>query len=160
MVTALASKAIDVGVLSEPQATIAVQNGTGIKWKGYADIVPGIQQTVVIFSSEFAANRDIADRWMTAYIRGIRDYNDAFVKNTHRQLTVETLANALSVSPKVFDDMSFSHIDPDGKLNLAAMEDQMRWSVQMGYLPGPVDMASVVDPSFAEAAVAQLGPYR
>jgi NitT/TauT family transport system substrate-binding protein len=160
MVTGLASKAIDVGVLSEPQATIAVQNGTGVKWKGYADIVPGIQQTVVVLSPEFAANRDVATRWMTAYIRGIRDYNDAFVKNMHRQLTVDTLANALSVSPKVFDDMSFSHIDPDAKLNLGAMEDQMRWSVQMGYLPGPVDMASVVDPSFAEAVVAQLGPYR
>jgi hypothetical protein len=29
----------------------------------------------------------------------------------------------------------------------------------MGYLSAPVDVAKLLDPSFAEAAVAQLGPY-
>jgi hypothetical protein len=56
--------------------------------------------------------------------------------------------------------MSFTHIDPNGKLNLAAMENQVQWSVEMGYLPTPVDLAKIVDTSFVEAAMAELGPYR
>jgi NitT/TauT family transport system substrate-binding protein len=103
MVTALGSKAVDVGVISEPQATVAVENGTGAKWRAYADVVPGIQQTVVIFSPQFVAQREVATRWMTAYLRGIRDYNDAFVKSAHRQQTVDTLASALSIQPKLFE---------------------------------------------------------
>ena len=49
---------------------------------------------------------------------------------------------------------------PDGKVNLASMEEVMRWYVKMGYLSSPVDLARSVDPSFAEAAVTELGPYQ
>ena len=36
----------------------------------------------------------------------------------------------------------------------------MRWYVQMGYVSAPVDLTKVFDSSFADAAVARLGPYR
>jgi len=160
MVAALGTQAIDVAVLAEPLATVAVQNGSGVKWKGLADVVPGFQQTVVAYTPQFAAQRDLATRWMTAYLRGVRDYNDAFRKNVHRPQTVEALAGALSINPTLFDGMGFMHIHPDGKVNLASMEDVMRWYVKMGYLSSPVDVARSVDPSFAEAAVTVLGPYQ
>ncbi len=160
MVTALGTQAIDLAVLAEPLATVAVQNGSGVKWKGIADVVPGFQQTVVAYNPQFAAQRDLATRWMKAYLRGVRDYNDAFRKNVHRPQTVEILAGALSIKPTLFDGMGFMHIHPDGKVNLASMEDVMRWYVKMGYLSSPVDVARSVDPSFAEAAVTELGPYQ
>jgi NitT/TauT family transport system substrate-binding protein len=160
MVTALDTQALDVAVLPEPLATVAVQNGSGVKWKGIADVVPGFQQTVVAYSPQFAARRDLATRWMAAYLRGVRDYNDAFRKNIHRSQTVDALAGDLSIKPTLFDDMGFMHIHPDGKVNLARMEELMRWYVKMGYLSSPVDLARSVDPSFAEAAVSELGPYQ
>jgi len=52
------------------------------------------------------------------------------------------------------------HIDPDGKVSEASLDDRMRWYVQAGQLSDPVDLAKVLDSSFAEAAVAMLGPYR
>ena len=159
-ITALGSGAIDVGVLPEPLATLAVQNGSGVKWKGYADVVPDIQQTVIAFSPQFMARRDVATSWMTAYVRGLRDYDEAFFKNMHRAQTVDALASALSLKPALFDNMGFAHLDPDGRVNMASVEDRMRWYVQMGYLSEPVDLMKVSDSSFAEAAVARLGPYR
>ncbi len=160
MVAGLGTQAIDLAVLPEPLATVAVQNGSGVKWKGIADVVPGFQQTVVAYNPQFAAQRDLATRWMKAYLRGVRDYNDAFRKNVHRSQTVEALAGALSIKPTLFDGMGFMHIHPDGKVNLASMEEVMRWYVKMGYLSSPVDLARSVDPSFAEAAVTALGPYQ
>jgi NitT/TauT family transport system substrate-binding protein len=157
--TALGTGAIDIGYLPDPLATVAVENGSGVKWRGVSDIVPGFQIAVVVFSPQFAAQRDLATRWMTAYLRGIRDYNDAFVKNANRPRAVETLADALSVKPTLFDSIGFAHIDPDGKVNIASIEDLTRWYVNMGYLSSPVDVARVVDPTFTEAAVAKLGPY-
>jgi NitT/TauT family transport system substrate-binding protein len=157
---ALGTHAIDIGYLPEPLASIAVQNGSGVKWKGVSDILPGFQIAVVVFSPRFAAQRDVATRWMTAYLRGIRDYNDAFVKNIHRPTTVESLAGALSIKAGVFDAMGFARIDPDGKVNVASVEDLMQWCVKMGYVSAPVDVATVVDFSYAEAAVAKLGAYR
>ena len=56
--------------------------------------------------------------------------------------------------------MSYPHIDPDGKVNIPSVVDRMQWYVEAGYLSGPVDITHVLDSSFAEAAVARLGPYR
>jgi hypothetical protein len=82
---------------------------------------------------------------MTAYLRGMCDYNDAFVKNTRRPQTVEALAGALSPKPALFESMGFAHLDPDGKVNMASVEDLMDWYVKMGYLCAPVDIAKVFD---------------
>jgi len=96
-VTALGSGAIDAGVLPEPRATVAVQNGSGVKWKGYAEVVPDIQQTIIAFSPQFMAQRDVATSWMTAYVRGLRDYNEALFKNLHLAQTVDS---ALHFDPR------------------------------------------------------------
>jgi NitT/TauT family transport system substrate-binding protein len=159
MLAALASKAIDVaGAMPEPLATIAVQNGSGVKWGKAADLVPG-SGTVVVFSSGFAAQHDVATRWITAYLRGVRDFNDAFIKNMHRQQTAETLASSLAIAPGLFNGMSLPYMDPNGKVDVASVQAQMDWYVQMGYLSAPIDLSKVIDASFATAAVAQLGPY-
>jgi NitT/TauT family transport system substrate-binding protein len=159
MVSALGSRAVDVALLPEPLATLAVDSGSGTKWKRSADIVPGFQQSVVVFTPEFAAQRDLATRWTTAYLRGIRDYNDAFRRNVHRTQTVDALASAFAVKPGLFDSMGFVHMHPDGKVNLASIEALMHWYVQMGYLDEPVDLSRVVDFSYIDAAVGKLGAY-
>jgi hypothetical protein len=56
--------------------------------------------------------------------------------------------------------MGFDWIDPDGKVNLASLEDQMRWYVQTGDVPAPVDVAGLVDEAPAAAATSRLGAYR
>ena len=42
---------------------------------------------------------------------------------------------------------------------MASIEDQMRWYVDQGLLPQPVNLARFVDLSYIRAAAAQLGPY-
>jgi NitT/TauT family transport system substrate-binding protein len=160
MVTALGSQAIDVALLPEPLASVAIENGSGVKWKGVGDVVPGFQHGVFVFAPQFTAQRDLATRFATAYLRGIRDYNDAFRKNLHRPETVDTLAAVLNIKPTLFDSMGFPQLNPDGKVNLATIQDVMQWYVQMGYLSEPVDLSRVVDSSFMEAAVARLGTYQ
>ena len=55
--------------------------------------------------------------------------------------------------------MGFAHIDPDGKLNVASIEELTHWYVEAGYLADSVDLSKAIDPTFAQAAVAKLGPY-
>jgi NitT/TauT family transport system substrate-binding protein len=160
MVTALGSHAVDVALLPEPLATVAVQNGSGVKWKGLSEVVPDFQQGVTVFSPQFAAQHDLATRWTTAYLRGIREYNDAFRKNLHRPETVETLAAVLGIKPALFDGMGFAELNPDGKLKLETIQNVMQWYLQMGYLSESVDINRVVDASFMEAAVDKLGAYQ
>jgi NitT/TauT family transport system substrate-binding protein len=158
---ALANGAIDAAFLPEPFATRAVQQGIGVKWRTVGDMDPGSQNTVIQFSPRLAANHDLAVRYMIGYLRGVREYNDAFFKNIHRAQTVQQLIKMINVTdPKLYDAMEYPAIDPNGKVNVASMQDQLRWYRQMGYVGEQVDLSALYDPSIAEAAVARLGEYR
>lgn len=56
--------------------------------------------------------------------------------------------------------MVFPGLHPDGRLNLTSLaEDQAFWLAN-GTQQTPVDLATVVDYSFVDAALQVLGPYQ
>ncbi len=50
-------------------------------------------------------------------------------------------------------------MDPNGTVNLRGYSEVQDYFIRHGVLPQTVDLAQVFDPSFAEYAAAQLGPY-
>jgi hypothetical protein len=45
-------------------------------------------------------------------------------------------------------------------VNLASLTDQAAWYAELGLLQGNIDVASLVDTRFTDAALARLGPYQ
>lgn len=163
MVTALSTGAIDGGVMIEPFISRVVSDGSGVRWKGNVDIMGGDQQVaVIVYSAQFAGKQDVAQRWMNAYIRGVRDYNDAFgPKRQGYADVVNILAQNTTVTdPKVYEHMVPAGLDPDGKLDVQSMQNDLEYYRASGQVKDPVDLASLVDTSFQTAAVKALGPYR
>jgi NitT/TauT family transport system substrate-binding protein len=161
MSSALANDVLDVGFFPEPFATRLVNNGVGVKWRSTGEDVPGMQTTVLMFAPRLLANRDLSVRTMMADLRGARDYNDAFFKNINRQRVVQELIKDTAMDdPKLFDQMSYGVVDSNGKVNMANVQDQLRWYEQMGYVTQKVDLASLYDPTIAQEAVNRLGEYR
>jgi NitT/TauT family transport system substrate-binding protein len=123
-------------------------------------VVPGQQTTVLVFSPRLLADHDLAVRTMMAYLCGARDYTDAFFKNIQREQVVQELIQATPIKdPKLFDQMGYATVDPNGKVNLADMQAQLNWYTRMGYVTQSVDLDSAYDPSIAAEAVARLGVY-
>ena len=56
--------------------------------------------------------------------------------------------------------MQVPGFDPDGRVNTASLKDDQDYYLAAGLQERPVDFDRIVDPSFAEAAVQMLGPYR
>ena len=161
MSSALANGVLDAGVFAEPFATQLVSKGIAVKWRSTGDDVLGIQTTVLMFSPRLLANHDLAVRTMAAYLRGARDYNDAFFKNINRQQVIQELIKATAIKdPTLYDQMSYGVVDPNGKVNMVNVQDQLTWYQQMGYVTQKVDLASFYDPTIAEDAVARLSEYR
>ena len=76
----LANGALDVGLQPEPLLTLGLDRGSFGLWKGQGDVVPGQQFTVIMYAGDFAAQHtEAAQRYATAYVRGLRDYYNAFV---------------------------------------------------------------------------------
>ena len=162
MVTALSTGGIDGGIMIEPFISRVVSQGTAVRLKGNVDIMGGDQQVaVIVYSAQFAANQDVAQRWMNAYIRGVRDYNDAFgPKRKGYADAVSILAQNTSVTdPKVYDQMVPAGLDPDGKLDLQSMEADLAYYRESGQVKEAVDLSKLVDTSFQTKAVTTLGPY-
>jgi NitT/TauT family transport system substrate-binding protein len=160
MLVSLANKSIDAALLPESLASAATDQNLGVKWKPVADVLPGAEFGVVLFSPQFAAHRDTAVKWMAGYLQGARDYDSAFFHNAHRAETVDQLIKSSPVKDaRLYDEMGFPLIDPNGALNLASLTDQMQWFVKTGELRDPADLSEVVDLSFAHEAAASLGGY-
>jgi NitT/TauT family transport system substrate-binding protein len=161
MSSALANDVLDVGFFAEPFATQLVDKGVGVKWQSAGEDVPGMQTTVLMFSPRLLNDHDLSVRTMMAYLRGARDYNDAFFKNKNRPQVVQELIEATAIKdPKLYDQMGFAVVDPNGQINVANVRDQLTWYEQMGYVTQKVDLSALYDASIAREAVARLGVYR
>ena len=115
----------------------------------------------IVYGEQFATRTDAAQHWMNAYIRGVRDYNDAFgSKKKGRDEVVQILAaNTTVKDPKVFDQMRPAGLDPDGKLDTSSMKTDLNYYVESGQVKSSADLSKLIDTSFQEAAVKALGPY-
>src|SRR5438874_846734 len=116
---ALANGAIDVGFNTEPFVARAVQTGVGVRWKGMDEFFPNHQLTVVIYNPDFARDHpDAARRWLVAYLRGARDFTDAFKHGRDKAGVVRVLIENTPIKDAaLYEAMVPSGIDPDGALN-------------------------------------------
>ncbi len=164
MVAAMASGAIDVGVSPEPSPSIAVQQGVAVKWHTGYDIVGNQQGSVIVYTGQFIEQRpEIARDFMVAYLLGARDYTDAFVKGIPTKLAQarNTILTRTDLhDPALLDNMETSRIDPNGRIDRAALAADYEWFREHEGLTETVDLDAVVDTSFADYAVSVLGTYR
>jgi NitT/TauT family transport system substrate-binding protein len=162
MVAAFQNKGIDGGIVIEPFLSRIVSDGTGVRWKGNVDIFGGNEQiAVIVYGEQFATRTDAAQHWMNAYIRGVRDYNDAFgsKKTGHDEVVQILVANTTVKDPKVVDQMRPAGLDPDGKLDVQSMKADLNYYVESGQVKATADLSKLIDTSFQEAAIRALGPY-
>ncbi|HLG69836.1 MAG TPA: ABC transporter substrate-binding protein [Chloroflexota bacterium] len=163
MIPAIANKGIDGGIVIEPFLSSIVASGTGVAWKRNLDILGHNQQIAIItYGQKFYSNQDLARRWMVAYVKALRDYNDAFgPKKKGYDDVVNILAKYTTVKDKnVYSKMTPAGLNPDGKLDVKSMQEDVDYYVSAGYMKEPLDVSKLVDSSYQEYAVQQLGPYK
>ncbi|HEX6512409.1 MAG TPA: ABC transporter substrate-binding protein, partial [Chloroflexota bacterium] len=161
MPAALTNKALDAAMLSEPLATQTVNNGIGVRLTTWDKMSPNQQIAAYAYSGKFIQNRDGANKWMLAYIQGVRIYNDAFQKNKNKDQVIQIMANETPIKdPKLWAEMIPAGINPDGALNVQNIQDQEDFFKKLNLVkPDSPPPSSFIDDSFTKYAVQQLGPY-
>lgn len=162
MAPAFANKSIDAAIVIEPFLTNIKKAGTAVRWKGNTDFYGNQQVALIVYGPKFAANTDVAQRWMNAYVRGLRDYNDAFgPKKQGRAEVINILTKHTAIKdPKIYDAITPAGLDPDGKLNITSLQDDLNYYENAGEVKQKMDLSKIVDSSFQENAVKALGPYK
>jgi len=96
----------------------------------------------------------------------VRDHNDAL--GPDKMLTGEkgdAIAAILAEygpfkDPKVYKSFIIAYCDPDGQLDMPSIKEDIAIFKELGHLKTDVDLNKVVDTSFLEAALKEIGPYK
>ncbi len=157
---AFANNAIDVGLIAEPTSTVAVDRGLAVKWREADEWTPGIQVSMVLYGPNFVSrNPDAGQRYMVAYLKGVRDYHQAAIAGrADREPIIQTLIRNTALKDRaLYDRMRWVFIDPNLVIDENDLRATMEWFVGRGLLDRPTDLNVAIDRRFMEYALGVLG---
>ena len=160
------NKAIDASITNEPTMTRAIEEGAAARIIGNDETYPDQQTAVVFYSGNFASRRDVAERFMRAYVRGIRVYNDALKDGHFAGPKADQVIPVLIKYTPIKDAALYrrivpSAVNPDGHVNMTGLRLDLAFFRELGLIESrDITVERVVDRSFVQAALEKLGPYR
>jgi NitT/TauT family transport system substrate-binding protein len=157
---AFANRTLDASWALEPIATLLADRAIAVRLLGGEERAPNQQSSVVMYSEQFAAQRDLATRWMIAYLKGVRDYNDAFFAGINREDTSRVLEKVGVITDRAaLERTGLGGLNPNGYVNRQNLQQMHDYYVRKGSITQPVALDDLIDDSFVTAALAQLGIY-
>ena len=161
-IVALQNGAVDVAFPTEPFASEAVRKGFASAFMGDDEIYPGHQISVLIYADRFRLQRrDVALRFMRAYLRGVRAQNASIVAGRLTGPDADEFIGLIAAETAVKDrellrTMRLSATNDDGRLNVQSLEEDFEVFRAEGLIEGDIRVREAIDPSFAETAAAGL----
>lgn len=164
-VAAFTNKAIDAAITTEPSATMAVKSGVAVRFSDDT-LYPNQQVAALLYSGDFIRKQpDVAQRFMDAYLKGARVYNDAIASGRlvgpgADEITRLIADNMNFKDVSLMKEMIPNGIHPDGLIDRPSLENDLRFFTEQRYIERPVTIDAVLDASFAAKSVERIGPYK
>lgn len=161
MLVSLSNQSIDAAMVIEPFITQGISKGILSPWKDPIEYDPDAQTALLVFGTSLTKNTEVANRFMTAYIKSVRDYNDAFFKDKNRSEIIDILCKYSVVKdPVLYEKMYPTGLNPDGYLKTKGIALDLAWYKQNNLLTSDTQLYDVIDHSFVDFALKILGPYK
>ena len=161
MLVSLSNKSIDAAMVIEPFIVQGIEKGILDPWKDPAEYDPDAQTALLVFGTSLTKNPDVANRFMTAYIKALRDYNDAFFKDLNKAEIVSILSRYSVVKdPQLYDKMFPTGLNPDGYVRTKGIEMDLAWYRQHNLLKSDIQFEDAVDNQYVDFALHILGKYQ
>lgn len=144
---------IDVTIGTEPWLTRMLQAGHAVIWKPLQQITPNFQFALLMFGPTLLEkNPDAGRRFMIAYLKGVRQYNQG--KNKRN---LEIMAKHTGLDQEFLQKCCWQTFRNDGRINTDSIIDHQSWALKKGFLDKVVPPDQFWDPSFIEYANKVLG---
>lgn len=153
---------VDVRIGRRPRGVAQqVASGQFARWKQGDEVHPGLQARYLLFSNPFMQERpEVGIRFLTAYLRGARDYCDAFDKGIGKREMVELLMRETGESADLLITMKPLGFSPNGTVDFDRLGTEMDALLEANLMPAGTKMDDVLDHRFVKAAVERLGVYQ
>ncbi|MBX5490058.1 MAG: ABC transporter substrate-binding protein [Chloroflexi bacterium] len=143
-------------LLVEPVPALMEDRGLGVRWKRTDEIVRDpIQAYTLLYGERFMRDKpEAARRFMVAYVQGLRYFLDHVGS---REITAIAAKHA-QVSEDVVERSLWAYYDPNGRVDIRSLQDQHDfWQAKGLIRKGIGDVRAIIDYSYLDAALAQLG---
>ncbi len=155
-VTALESGALDAAMVGEPLATQAERSGVAVRLA--TDFpVQNVQPTVILANSDFARDHPAAvEGFVAAYLQACRDLSGAGFNDPANLAIISTYTG---VPAELIGSAVTPVYAANGEIDLAALNALQLFFRSRGQLEydDNLDPAAVVDTTYVEAALVELG---
>jgi len=153
---ALQTGAVDAALLAEPLVTRLLLSGHGeiLVYDGelYSELSVSPQTSLVYFGPTLLVDQpQWGRRFMLAYLRGVRTYNEG---KTPRNL--EIIARYTGLEPEILAQTGWPHINPDGRMATEGIPEFQQWLLRQGLMDDEISLDALFDPSFAAWAADTL----
>ena len=163
MMPALSNGSVDAAIIVEPFMTLVQQTGVGTRWLYDYEVNPDHQVASVLYGPAFVREQpEAARRWMVAYLKGVRDFNDGFVRGNAaaREESIQVLMKSTPIRDRaLYERMTVLGLDPDGALRVDSLRADQELFLQLGQQDRAIDLDAAVDPQYVRYARQVLGPY-
>jgi NitT/TauT family transport system substrate-binding protein len=163
MPVAFANKAIDAGIVIPPFVWQFAEQGLAANFAEPDSLVKPSPMTiaVIMVNTDWARkNAALLRNYYAAYLRGLRDYCDAYHgAPVKEEIIAALIRHGSERRPELLHKYPWPARSPDGRINIASMLDMQDWYVKNGYARARFPAERLVDMSYADYAVQKLGPY-
>jgi NitT/TauT family transport system substrate-binding protein len=161
---AFANKAIDAGLVIPPFATQYIKDKIAVPFLAVDMLIKPTPMTIAVamINTDWAKKEpDLTRNFFVAYLRGVRDYCQAYHGGAIRQPFIDLVAKSgIERRPEILNDQTaWPARSPDGKINIASMMDMQAWYSANKMSTANFPAERVVDTTYADYAVKKLGPF-
>ena len=164
MGAALANKAIDAALLIPPFTYEFIDQHLAVEFAEPDRLVQPNPMTiaVIMVNTDWAKeHRDALQGYVTAYLRGVREYCNACHHGAVRNdMIASIVGHAAERNPKLLNDYPWVARSPDLRVNVASMLDMQDWFVANKFSNSKLPAERLLDMSYADVALKKLGPFQ
>lgn len=156
---ALENKTLDATVQLEPYLTKAQLDGLAVEVAGVYKVYPNQQSAALFYSNKFIMEHPVlAEKFMIAYLKGVRAYVDAFINKKEKPEAIAMLKKHVAIdSDQIWNTMVPTGLNPDGFLDMNSLASDLSWYKENGYIKTMPELSKAVDHSFVEKALSSIG---
>jgi len=150
-IQALEDGSVDAMFATEPRLTPALRRGH-VLIASSNKYIPGLQYGIIVFGpSLLVTNRDLGQRFINAYLKGVRQFNQG---KTPRNL--EIIARRGIVTADTARTLCFAPIRNNGSLDIPSMLGFQKWGVEQGHQLRILSESELSDMEFVRKAAVAL----
>lgn len=150
---AVKNHAVDLISVGDPWVTRLLDTGEMAVWQPAQEIAPHLQFGLLLYGKNLlAGDPEIGTRFLTAYLKGVRQYN---LGKTKRNIAI--MAQHTNLEPELLRRACWPAMAEDGAINSDSILAFQEWAIQQGLVDRAATAAQIMDTTFVDQAQQRLG---